>query len=151
MKNTVFTTCFVLAMIILLTLLMVWASAEITFINIRNTVKNELTNVAIRISEDTYKAMREGNLDEYHTTLTGDAAYKSELTSMVKSNIAAEMPLVTDNYKIENITLTFTENADNIEYTLTCDIEYYVSLFGDSRTIRAEELELTGRHNIKGY
>ena len=151
MKNTVFTTCFVMAMVILLTLLMIWTSAEITFINIRNTVKNELTNVAIRISEDTYKAMREGNLDRYHAALSSDAAYKSELTSMVKSNITAEMPLVTDSYKIENITLTFTENADNIEYTLTCDIEYYVSLFGDSRTIRAEELELTGRHNIKGY
>ena len=151
MKNTVFTTCFVMAMVILLTLLMIWTSAEITFINIRNTVKNELTNVAIRISEDTYKAMREGNLELYHATLSSDAIYKAELTSMFKSNIAAEMPLVTDSYKIENIALTFTENADNIEYTLTCDIEYYVSLFGDSRTIRAEELELTGLHNIKGY
>jgi len=138
-------------MVILLTLLMIWTSAEITFINIRNTVKNELTNVAIRISEDTYKAMREGNLDRYQTTLTGNAAYKAELTSMVKSNITAEMPLTTDSYKIENITLTFTESADSIEYTLTCDIEYYISLFGDSRIIRAEKLELTGRHNIKGY
>ena len=151
MKNTVFTTCFVMAMVILLTLLMIWTSAEITFINIRNTVKNELTNVAIRISEDTYKAMREGNLEEYHATLSSDAVYKAELTSMVKSNITAEMPLATDSYKIENIALNFIENADNIAYTLTCDIEYFVSLFGDSRTIRAEELELTGRHNIKGY
>ena len=61
------------------------------------------------------------------------------------------MPLETDNYRVENIDLTFREHPDSIEYVLTCDVEYYVSLFGDSRTIRSEEVEISGKHNIKGY
>ena len=67
-----FIACFILAMVILMVQLMTWVSAEVTCLCIRNTVKNELTNVSIRISEDTYRAMREGNLTEYYRTLTDD-------------------------------------------------------------------------------
>ena len=146
-----FTGFFVMAMVILLALLMMWISAEITFIGIRNSVKNELTNVSIRISEDTYKAMREGNLNAYYETLTSDDFYQAELQQMIRENIASAMPLETSSYHVEDIALTFQENGDNIEYVLTCNVEYYVSLFGYARTIRAEEIELSGRHNIKGY
>ncbi len=146
-----FTGFFVMAMVILLALLMMWVSAEITFINIRNSVKNELTNVSIRISEDTYKSMREGNLDAYYDTLTSNTSYQAELQQMIRENIASAMPLETSSYQVEDIALNFQKNGDNIEYTLICNVEYYVSLFGDARTIRAEEIELTGRHYIKGY
>lgn len=146
-----FTAFFVMAMVILLVLLMMWVSAEITFINIRNSVKNELTNVSIRISEDTYKAMREGNLSEYYHTLTDDETYKGELRDLVVSNINTALPMETENYKVDNIELTFSENADSIEYIITCDVEYYVSLFGDARTIRTEEIEIGGKHNLKAY
>lgn len=146
-----FITCFILAMVILLVMLLTWVSAEVTCLCIRNTVKNELTNVSIRISEDTYKAMREGNLTEYYRTLTDDAAYRSDLESLVKTKIASAMPLVTDTYRLDNIALTFAENGDNIEYILTCDVEYYVSLFGDNRTVRRDAIELSGRHNMKAY
>ena len=146
-----FTCFFVIAMVILLALLMMWVSAEITFMNIRNSVKNELTNVSIRISEDTYKAMREGNLDAYYDMLAEDTSYKLDLQQMIRDNIESSMPLEAYSYKIEDIALKFHNNGDNIEYTLICNVEYYVSLFGDSRTIRAEEIELTGRHYIKGY
>ena len=146
-----FIACFILAMVILLVMLMTWVSAEVTCLCIRNTVKNELTNVSIRISEDTYRAMREGNLTEYYRTLTDDAAYRSDLESLVKTKIASAMPLVTDTYKLDNIALTFAENGDNIEYILICDVEYYVSLFGDNRTVREESIELSGRHNLKAY
>ena len=146
-----FTGFFVMAMVILLALLMMWISAEITFIGIRNSVKNELTSVSIRISEDTYKAMREGNLNAYYQTLTSDTSYQNELQQMIRENIASAMPLETSSYQVEDIALTFQENGDNIEYVLTCNVEYYVSLFGNARTIRAEEIELSGRHNIKGY
>ena len=47
-----FTGFFVMAMVILLALLMMWISAEITFIGIRNSVKNELTNVSMLEQED---------------------------------------------------------------------------------------------------
>ena len=39
-----FTALFAMAMVILMVLLMMWVSAEITLMNIRNSVKNELTN-----------------------------------------------------------------------------------------------------------
>lgn len=146
-----FTTFFVMALVILLVQLMIWVSAEINCIVIRNTVKNELTNISIRISEDTYKAMREGNLSEYYHTLNDDEAYRDELRDMVISNINAAMPTQTENYKVENIELTFSENSDSIEYIVTCDVEYYVSLFGDTRTIRTEEIEIGGKHNLKAY
>lgn len=146
-----FTTLFVMAMVILLVHLMTWVGAEITFINIRNNVKNELTNVSIRISEDTYKAMREGDLDAYYHTLSSDTAYQGELQQLIRDNIASAMPLETSSYKVEDIALTFHQNGDNIEYVLTCNVEYFVSLFGDDRTIRAEAIELSGRHNIKAY
>ena len=146
-----FIACFILAMVILLVMLMTWVSAEVTCLCIRHTVKNELTNVSIRISEDTYRAMREGNLTEYYHTLADDAAYRSDLESLVKTKIASAMPLVSDTYKLDNITLTFAENGDNIEYILTCDVEYYVSLFGGNRTVREESIMLTGRHNLKAY
>ena len=146
-----FTACFVMALVILLVQLMIWVSAEINCIVIRNTVKNELTNISIRISEDTYEAMREGNLSEYYRTLTDDASYREELRALIVSNINAAMPMQTENYKVENIELTFSENADSIEYIVTCDVEYYVSLFGDAITIRTEEIEIGGKHNLKIY
>ena len=149
--NIPFIPCFVVAMMVLLVSVMVYVTAEINCIHVRNTIKNELTNVSARISADTYKAMREGNLGEYYLTLTDDSAYKAELENLVVSKIESAMPLETDNYKIENIVLNFIENSDNIEYVLTCNVEYYVSLFGNARTIRAEEIELSGCHNIKRY
>ncbi len=141
----------IVGLIILLSMLMTWISSEITFIGIRNTVKNELTNVSIRISEDTYKAMREGNLSAYHDTLSGDAAYRAELETLVKTKIADAMPLTGNNYTVDNISLTFSENGDNIEYVFHCDVAYYLSLFGDNRTVREDAIELTGKHNLKNY
>lgn len=146
-----FTAFFIMAMVILLVLLMMFISAEVTFINVRNTVKNELTNISIRISEDTYTAMREGNLSKYYRILTEDKGYRAELCEMVMSNINAAMPTKTKNYKVDNIALTFAENTDSIEYIVTCDIEYYVSLFGEARTIRMEKVEIGGKHNLKAY
>ncbi len=146
-----FVTAFVVAMIVLLALLMMWVSAEIHCIGIKNNVKNELTNVSIRISEDTYKAMREGNLDEYYRTLTHSSSYRNELKNLVKTKITETMPLETESYKIDDINLRFEENGDNIEYIFTCDVEYYVSLFGDQRTIRKDAIEFSGKHSMKNY
>lgn len=104
-----FTALFAMAMVILMVLLMMWISAEITFMNIRNSVKNELTNVSIRISEDTYNAMREGNLHAYYQKLSTDSSYRNELQQMICDNIRTAMPLETASYKIDDMTLTFLE------------------------------------------
>ena len=133
-----FTALFAMAMVILMVLLMMWISAEITFMN-------------IRISEDTYNAMREGNLHAYYQKLSTDSSYRNELQQMICDNIRTAMPLETASYKIDDMTLTFLENDDSIEYVLSCSVEYYISLFGDARTIRTEEILLNGRHNLKLY
>lgn len=148
---TPFTVCLILVLNILLALLMLWLSFQINCSNVRNAVKNELTNVSIRISSDTYKAMREGNLSEYYRRLSGNVEYEAELEDMVKTNIAASIPLENDNYSVSNIDLKFRQNSDSIEYIITCDVEYYIALFGDRRTISAEDIELTGRYNLKSY
>lgn len=149
--STPFVLCFVLAMVILLVLLMTWVSAEINCIAVRNTIKNELTNVSIRISSDTYRAMREGNLAEYYRILTRDEAYRTELERLVESKITEAMPLETESYKVDDISLSFSQSGDNVEYIFTCDVEYYVSLFGDNRTVREEAIKLSGKHNFKQY
>ena len=144
-----FTGFFVMAMVILLALLMMWISAEITFIGIRNSVKNELTNVSIRISEDTYKAMREGNLNAYYETLTSDDSYQAELQQMIRENIASAMPLETSSYQVEDIALTFQKNGDSIEYVLTCDVVFFINIIGDMKTVQTAPLSFSGRHAIK--
>ena len=146
-----FTALFAMAMVILMVLMMMWVSAEITFMNIRNSVKNELTNVSIRISEDTYNAMREGNLHAYYQTLSSDSSYRNELQQMICDNIRTAMPLETESYRIGDIALTFRENDECIEYVLSCSVEYDVSLFQDAKNIRTEEISLSGRHNLKQY
>ena len=44
--NIPFIPCFVVAMMVLLVSVMVYVTAEINCIHVRNTIKNELTNVA---------------------------------------------------------------------------------------------------------
>ena len=149
--NVVFTAAFVLAMMVLLMCLMLWTSSQITMISVRNHIKNELANVSVRISEDTYTAMSEGNLEEYYKMLASDLSYQTELEQMVIDGIKSAMDLETANYKVSDIDLSFQQNPDSIDYVLTCDVEYYLTLLGDSRTVLAEEIRLSGSHKLKGY
>ena len=146
-----FTVFFSMALVILLVQVMIWLSVEINCIMVHNAVKNELTNIAVRISEDSYTAMREGNLNAYYQMLVDDTAYKAELREMIITNINYITPLQTNNYKIDNVELSFIEHMDSIEYVVVCDVEYYVSLFGDMRTIRTGEIRIGGKHNLKTY
>lgn len=149
--NVVFTAAFVLAMMVLLMCLMLWTSSQITMISVRNHIKNELANVSVRISEDTYTAMSEGNLEEYYKMLASDLSYQTELEQMVIDGIKSAMDLETANYKVSDIDLSFQQNPDSIDYVLTCDVECYLTLLGDSRTVLAEEIRLSGSHKLKGY
>lgn len=149
--NVVFTAAFVLAMMVLLMCLMLWTSSQITMISVRNHIKNELANVSVRISEDTYTAMSEGNLEEYYKMLASDLSYQTELEQMVIDGIKSAMDFETANYKVSDIDLSFQQNPDSIDYVLTCDVECYLTLLGDSRTVLAEEIRLSGSHKIKGY
>ena len=107
--------------------------------------------MSIRISEDTYAAMSEGSLASYYAVLSGDRVYQNELKQIVVNGIKSTMDMENDNYKVSDISLDFIRHDDSIEYVLTCNIEYYLSFLGDSRTIKTEDVRLTARHNIKSY
>ena len=146
-----FLAAFVLAIMVLLMCLMLWTTSQISLISVRNHIKEELANVSIRISEDTYTAMSEGNLGEYYRVLASDTVYQAELKQLVIDGITSAMDLETANYKVSDIDLTFHQNSDSIDYVLTCNVECYLTLLGDRRTIRAEDIVLTGSHKIKSY
>lgn len=145
-----FTACFVLAVMVLTMCLMLWVTTEISVISARNHIKNELANVSVRISEDTYRAMSEGDLDEYYRVLTSDASYQAELKQIVLDGIATSADLDADTCRVSGITLLFEKKPDGIEYILRSRVECRLALFGDERAVRSEQIELTGSQKIKG-
>lgn len=149
--GTVFTLLFLLAMLILLTCFMTWAGTEITMLRVRNAMKAELNNLAVRISEDTYHAMREGDLDAYYHHLTTSAVYQNELLSMVREHLSESVAEESKTYKLSGLQLTFRAESEAVVYTLTCSVDCYLSLFGAPITIRADALSLSGLHNTKVY
>lgn len=147
----VYTVFFLLALIILLALFMTWTGTEVTMIRVRNAMQTELSNLAIRISDDTYQAMRENNLDAYCERLTTSSVYQNELLGMVRDNLTKEITEETETYKLSGLKLSFQTEDECIVYTLTCDVDCFLSLFGEPVTVRAEKMSLTGLHNTKGY
>ena len=149
--NAAFTACFLLSMMVVLMCVLIFSTTQITMMNVRNQIKNELASVGIRISRDTYTAMSEGSLDEYYDVLTHDPAYLAELKQSVVDGIKTTIDIDNDKYRISDVDLIIRQNGDSIDYTLTCNIECYLSLLGEPRTISTNNVELTGSHNIKNY
>ena len=66
---TVFTCFFILITVMLVSYLLLYASVQITCINIRNGAKLELNNLSGSIYADTYRSQREVNFSEYLSTI----------------------------------------------------------------------------------
>ena len=79
-----FTIFVILAINMLLTFVLLYASIQINCINIRNAAKMELNNVSARIYADTFHSQREANLNSQMTVLNLSAAYQATLREMVK-------------------------------------------------------------------
>ena len=148
---SVYTVFFLLSFIILLALFMTWTGTEVTMLRVRNAMQAELNNLAIRISDDTYQAMRENNLDAYCERLTTSTVYQNELLGMVRDHLTQEIAEETETYQLSDLKLSFQTEDDCIVYTLICDVDCYLSLFGEPVTVRAEQLSLSGLHNTKEY
>ncbi len=145
-----FTTCFVmLALVMLISFLLLFSSVQINSINIRNGIKLELNNLSASIYADTYRSQRETNMSEYIRTLYSSASYTRQLEQAVEDGLADKISLETEDYRIKNIRLEFTQDgSDQIEYIFTCNTEFYVTMFGNRSTI-TREIRLTGHHNTK--
>ena len=74
-----FTIFVILAIIMLMSFVLLFASVKINCMNIRNAAKIELNNVSARVYADTFHSQREANLDSYMADLHLSSAYQDAL------------------------------------------------------------------------
>ncbi len=146
---SIFTCFFVVGIVMLVSFLLLYASIRITCINIRNGAKMELNNLSASIYADTYRSQRETNFSEYLNTLYSSGDYTAMLEDMVTDGLASKIPLSTDDYQVRDISLSFHVTGDRIEYVFSCNVEFYVRMFGRSYPAITRPVELTGYHNTK--
>lgn len=146
---TVFSIFVVLAINMIIAFVMLYASVEINCMNIRNGAKMSLNNLSASIYSDTFRSQRESNLSEYWNTLYSSRSYTRQLEQMVQGNLAEKIELSNNNYNVKNIHLTFQQEPDRIQYVFSCDVEFYIRMFGGSYPTVSRHIELTGYHITK--
>ena len=146
---TIYTCFFIVGIVMLIAFLLLYASVQINIINIRNGAKMELNNLAASIYSDTYRSQREVNFTEYMKTLYSSAAYTQKLEQSVRDGLASKVPLTTDDYRINNIRVTFNQSGDRVEYVFTCEVQFYITMFGNRYPTITRNVRLTGYHNTK--
>ena len=146
---SIYTCFFVVGIVMLVSFLLLYASIRITCINIRNGAKMELNNLSASIYADTYRSQRETNFSEYLNTLYSSGDYTAMLEDMVTDGLASKISLSTDDYQVRDISLAFHVTGDRVEYVFTCNVEFYVRMFGHSYSAITRRVELTGYHNTK--
>ena len=144
-----FSIFIILAINMLLSFVLLYASVQINSINIRNAAKMELNNVSARIYADTFHSQREANLTSYMSDISLSAAYKNALRASFTEGMRSRVKLTNDDYDVENIDLTFRQYSEKIEYIASFDITYRIRMFGESFPPIRRHVELTGSHNTK--
>lgn len=144
-----FSIFIILAINMLLSFVLLYASVQINCINIRNATKMELNNVSARIYADTFHSQREANLTSYMSDISLSAAYKNALRASFTEGMRSRVKLTNDDYDVENIDLTFRQYSEKIEYIASFDITYRIRMFGESFPPIRRHVELTGSHNTK--
>ena len=145
-----FLTIFIiLAVNMLLAFLLLFASVKINCINIRNAAKMELNNVSARIYADTFHSQREANLDSYISDLHLSTAYQEALRAGFINGLEERIQLSNDDYNVTNISLSFTQHSDKIEYVVNCDVTFQIRMFGELFPPIRQHITLTGSHNTK--
>ena len=109
----------------------------------------ELNNLSASIYADTYRSQRETNFSEYLNTLYSSNDYITMLEETVTDGLANKIPLSTDDYQIQNISLAFHVVGDRVEYVFSCDAEFYIFMFCHRYPTITQHIELTGCHNTK--
>ena len=144
-----FSVFVILAVNMLLSFLLLFASVKINCINIRNAAKMELNNVSARIFADTFHSQREANLDSYMADLHLSSAYQDALRAGFINGLEERIELSNDDYTVSNINLQFHQYSDKIEYVVTCDATFRIRMFGELFPPIAQHITLTGSHNTK--
>ena len=144
-----FSVFVILAVNMLLSFLLLFASVKINCINIRNAAKMELNNVSARIYADTFHSQREANLDSYMADLRLSSAYQDALQAGFINGLEERIELSNDDYTVRNINLQFHQYSDKIEYVVTCDATFRIWMFGELFPPITQHITLTGSHNTK--
>lgn len=139
----------ILAVNMMLSFLLLFASVKINCINIRNAAKMELNNVSARIYADTFHSQREANLDSYMADLHLSSAYQDALRSGFINGLEERIALSNDDYTVSNISLQFHQYSDKIEYVVDCDATFRIRMFGELFPPIIQHITLTGSHNTK--
>lgn len=146
---TIFTCFFVVGVIMLVAFLLLHASVQINVINIRNGAKMELNNLAASLYADTFRAQREVNFEEYMQMLYSSPAHIQQLEQSVRDGLAQRVPLSTNDYRINNISLEFNYVGGRVEYVFMAEVEFFIRMFGDAFPTISRQVRLTGHHNTK--
>lgn len=144
-----FSVFVILAVNMLLSFLLLFASVKINCINIRNAAKMELNNVSARIYADTFHSQREANLNSYMADLHLSSAYQDALRAGFINGLEERIELSNDDYTVSNISLQFHQYSDKIEYVVTCDATFRIRMFGELFPPITQHITLTGFHNTK--
>lgn len=144
-----FSVFIILAVNMLLSFLLLFASVKINCINIRNAAKMELNNVSARIYADTFHSQREANLDSYMADLHLSSSYQNALRTGFINGLEQRIELSNDDYTVSNISLQFHQHSGKIEYVVTCDATFRIQMFGELFPPITQHITLTGSHNTK--
>lgn len=145
----IMSTFIVLAVTMLMSFVLLFASVQINCINIRNAAKMELNNISARIYADTYHSQREVDLNNYSDTLNINHLYQNKLRADFVNGLATRIDLSNTNYTIQNIQLQYARDTDKITYEMSCDVTFHIQMFGNQYPITIQQILLTGSHIIK--
>lgn len=130
---------------VMLALMLTMAAAITNVQSARRTINTELAAISYEITQQTYTAMREGNLAEYEAKLS-DPVYEAELRQQIIRGIETNRELENDNMVVDNIRFDLSEDGEQITYTLTVDAVYYLRFIGREYPVRMKDVSLTGSH-----
>ena len=136
---SLFTIFVILAIIMLMSFVLLFASVKINCMN----------NVSARIYADTFHSQREANLDSYMADLHLSSAYQDALRAGFINGMEERIQLSNEDYRVENISLQFNQYSDKIEYVVNCDAVFQIHMFGELFPPITQHITLTGSHNMK--
>lgn len=138
-----------LAVVMVMSFVLLFATVKINCINIRNAFKMELNNVSASIYADIFHSQREANLMSYMADVHISPEYLAALEEGFIDGVKEKVPLVTDDYTLSEIEIQFFKHSDKIEYIATGLVTFNINMFGRWFPPIEQEIRLTGTHNTK--
>lgn len=156
----------VIILIVMITssaILFIGYETQVQAMEIKKTFKMEMNNLSAIIVEDTYNAIKKGNLDEYYEKLNSSISYKQYLLDKTIKNISSNLGLTKttlgfsrinekgkSDYTISNFTLHQVNEDKKIKYTIKANVKLHVKFNGKNIIGFNQDIEYTTYH-VKNY